>query len=312
MNILLITHSRVVGVVRLIESILDSNPDSHIYISIDGAQNDFVKRNQLEMKRYFDMCISRGVRLHYRFLEINYGVGAGVINAVDWFYNQVEFGVVLEDDLIVSNDFFAFCSQALEIFKNDEEVWMISGSQILGSRYSADELNFANYPMIWGWATWRDKWLEMRKYLVQVKKIPVAKLFDRKYLFWAIGANRALNGLVDTWDTPLAFEFITREKICVISPTNLVTNVGDDNSAAHTQGPGFPLYIPIGIYQGFAVAYPENRKTRISAYNAELERILFKIRFHHLFIPYYSRVLDRISFPRESRTVRLIDRLSLD
>ena len=310
MNILLITHSRVAGVMRLIESVLKSDSTAQIYISIDGYKSEKVKQSQIEMKKYFDDYVSNGVAIKYRFLEINYGVGPGVLNAIDWFFSEVKDGIILEDDLLVSDDFFTYCNQMLEVFKSDDQVWMISGSQLLGSMTSPSELNFTNYPMIWGWATWRQKWIEMRKFVIENKPIRFSKLLDRRYLYWAIGANRALNGLVDTWDTPLAFEFLTRGKICVIPPMNLVSNVGDDSSAAHTAGSGFPLHVPIGFYEGVKRFHFENRDSKIRVYNSRLESELFRIRFHHLLIPYYSRVVDRFKFPKEKRNIKLVDRLN--
>ena len=64
----------------------------------------------------------------YRFLEKNYGCRRAVSGAVDWFFSQVDEGIILEDDCLPSADFFHFCSAALKQYRNDEKIMHINGT----------------------------------------------------------------------------------------------------------------------------------------------------------------------------------------
>jgi len=310
MNILIISYSRYEGLKRLLESVLRFDSEANIFVSIDGAQNSRILEVQSHMRELLNSHLSLGCRLNYQFLEKNNGVAAGVIKAVDWFFAQVESGIILEDDLVVADGFFNYCTQALFDFEHEVDVWMISGSQIFESCDFQNQIQFANYPMIWGWSTWKSKWLVMRESLIKPKPISLKNIFDHRYLFWAVGANRALSGLVDTWDTPLAFEFYDKRKLCVIPPINLVSNIGDDDVAIHTKNSGFPLFVPIQNFNGYRLDCLCQINDGSDNYNSILETKLFKIRWRHIFIPYYSFLLDRFFYPVRNRKIRLAERLA--
>jgi hypothetical protein len=310
MNILIISYSRYEGLKRLLDSVLHFDSEANIFVSIDGAGNNKILEIQNQMRELLDSHLGLGSRLQYQFLEENNGVAAGVIKAIDWFFAQVESGIILEDDLVVADGFFHYCTQSLSDFEHEVDVWMISGSQIFESLDFHGHLQFANYPMIWGWATWRSKWQEMRELLLRPKQIALKNIFNQRYLFWAVGANRALTGLVDTWDTPLAFEFFNNRKLCVIPPVNLVSNVGDDDFAAHTKNSGFPLFVPLQDFKGYQLGDMNQIYSRSKDYNSILETNLFRIRARHIFIPYYSFLLDRFHYPEKNRKIKLADRLA--
>jgi len=310
MNILIVSYSRYEGLKRLLESVLRFDSEANIFVSIDGPSNNRIREVQNQMRELLDSHLSLGCRLNYQFLEKNNGVAAGVIKAVDWFFAQVESGIILEDDLVVADGFFNFCKQALSDFEHEVDIWMISGSQIFESCDFQKQIQFANYPMIWGWATWKSKWHEMRESLIKLKPISLKNIFDQRYLFWAVGANRALLGLVDTWDTPLAFEFYANSKLCVIPPINLVSNIGDDKDAIHTKNSGFPLFVPIQDFNGYRIENLSQIKNKSNNYNSMLEAKLFKIYWRHILIPYYSFWLDWFFFPVKNRKIRLSERLT--
>ncbi len=310
MNILIISYSRYDGLKRLLESVLRFDSEANIFVSIDGARNSNILQVQSQMRELLNSHLNLGCRIHFQFLEKNNGVAAGVIKAVDWFFSQVDSGIILEDDLVVADGFFNYCTQALSDFEHEVDIWMISGSQIFESNDFQNQIQFANYPMIWGWATWKSKWHVMRQSLVRPKPISLRNIFNQRYLFWAVGANRALSGLVDTWDTPLAFEFYDRRKLCVIPPINLVSNIGDDADAVHTKNSGFPLFVPLQDFNGYQVENLDQNNYGSEIYNSMLEAKLFKISWRHIFIPYYSFLLDRYFYPVKNRKIRLAERLA--
>jgi hypothetical protein len=238
----------------------------------------------------------------------NLGVGVGVISAIDWFFGEVECGHILEDDLLVSSGFFQFSRTCLTSFAQDSRVMMVSGTEITGQWRDQSAILWSNYPMIWGWSTWRDRWIVMRAGLLTRKTSNVHNFPSPTNCYWSIGANRVLDGKVDTWDTPLAAEFMIRGWLSVIPPVNLVSNFGDDGNASHTQSGSLGLNLPImDLPRGVKILDSRNLD-KIKSYNKYLERNIFLIRKKHLFLPFYSLLVDRFKY--RNRNKPLIERLS--
>lgn len=48
-----------------------------------------------------------------------------------WVFEKEEQAIILEDDCIPNLDFFRYCDEMLEKYKDDERVMMVSGSNYL-------------------------------------------------------------------------------------------------------------------------------------------------------------------------------------
>jgi hypothetical protein len=305
--VLILAFLRQYGVKRLIESCLE-NDVTRIYISIDGPRSDSdrsIQEEMLEIIREFQVATSTEffVQRHER----NLGVGVGVISGLDWFFTHEGSGHILEDDLQVDSNFFNFSRLALLEFANHESVKMISGSQLIPIASCGEDVPWSNYPMIWGWSSWSDKWEEMRVGLLHRKSYVCFRKDPNVNNFWAIGANRVLDGKVDTWDTPLAAEFYRRMWICITPPSNLVTNSGDDLQAFHTKGDTFGLNLPINKLSSSLDFYSLSSPECINGYNKQLEKIVFKVKKRHLFSPLYAPFSKRNQLKMAPLANRLVE-----
>jgi len=291
--VLILAFLRQYGVKRLIESCLE-NDVSRIYISIDGPRSDSDRSIQLEMLEIIrELQATTSTQIFVQKHKVNLGVGVGVISGLDWFFSHEYSGHILEDDLQVDSNFFIFSRLALLEFANHESVKMISGSQLIPIASRGKDVHWSNYPMIWGWSSWSNKWKEMKDGLLQRKSFVCFQKNSTVNNFWAIGANRVLDGKVDTWDTPLAAEFRRRKWICIIPPSNLVTNSGDDLQAFHTKGDTFGLNLPVSKLFPTLDFYSLSSPEYVNTYNKQLEKIVFKVKKRHLFLPLYSPLRDR-------------------
>lgn len=306
--VLIIAYSRPKGVNSLVKTLVECGIKD-IYVAIDGPRNMKDESNQHEIEEILQKYSSDS-RITINKRKHNLGVAGGVISAVDWFFSQVEMGLVLEDDLIIGTDLVRFIQKSLEQFKENKNVWMISGSQHFPNYMNPKLSVWCNYPIIWGWAGWATKWKEMRSLLLEKKPIALKQLLDRRYLFWAVGANRALSGRIDAWDIPLAFEFMYRKKLCLLPPVNLVSNIGADDVATHTK------FFSSSMNQSLEhldinYCYPESLLTEsISNYNIMMEQNIYKIGMRHFLIPYYSFFLDFFRYSLNRRNIALKIKLS--
>jgi len=300
---LIIAYSRPDGVLRLFKSCVAAGIEK-IYLSLDGPSDLDSLNHQEEILKIVAEYSAR-IEIEVNLLSENHGVAVGVLRALDWYFSKEPAGIVLEDDLVVSPFFFEYVFNALHYTKDSRNILMVGGTQLFPG---LSEHSLAiNYPMIWGWGAWAEDWLVIRNSLLRKKTTSLSQLWDARTTFWIVGANRALSGLVDTWDTPIAYEFYQNGFICIIPPFNLVSNIGTDRFAAHTSLEKFPMHFPISENSnfGFQIALPQESRD----YEKILENKLFHILKRHYFLEIWALLTDWIYFPAATRRQNLKSRL---
>lgn len=306
---LIIAYARPEGVKSLIESCIE-NGVKRIYVAIDGPKEDSSFNRQGKILDVIELFkgykeISFFTLTHSK----NLGVGVAVITAIDWFFSLEDFGYILEDDLVVNSGFFEFSKSALHLFAHDQRVFMICGTEITGNNPNSTEAIWCHYPMIWGWSTWKNRWLVMRRELLLSKSTSQFSKTSIRDNYWAVGANRVLDGKVDTWDTPLAASFVNHRWLSILPPVNLVSNEGNDTNASHTSKDSFGLNLPIQNLKEKIDFLSRFREDQISIYNKSLEKNVFRIRVRHYFLPLYGRIFDKVRYRNKLRP--LSERLNL-
>ena len=76
--------------------------------------------------------------IHRRYSPTNQGCRAGVAAALDWFFCQVEEGIILEDNCVPHPDFLPYCQTLLERYGHDTRVFSICGSNFQEGRRQGD------------------------------------------------------------------------------------------------------------------------------------------------------------------------------
>ena len=93
------------------------------------------------------------------YSDVNQGCRLGVSRAITWFFDQVEEGIILEDDCVPHPDFFPYCATLLERYRHDTRVWSICGSNFqLGNKRGEASYYFSIHGDSWGWASWHRAW----------------------------------------------------------------------------------------------------------------------------------------------------------
>lgn len=179
------------------------------------------------------------------FRDENLGCGKAVSSAISWFFEQVEEGIILEDDCLPHPSFFTYCETMLERYRDNPAVWNIGGAQYsYGRSTSGASYHFSALPVIWGWATWSDRW---KHYRFDVSDLPVRKLRRalksyfrngdmRRYWLWNLCLMKKHK--VDTWDYQFTFSLWLNKGLALVADTNLISNIGFGNDATHTTQPG--------------------------------------------------------------------------
>lgn len=159
--IIIFVYNRVDDLQATIEALKKNKnaniSDIFIYSDAPKTESDIIKVNQV---RNYIKSIEGFNRLTIIERETNYGLAKNIINGITDIINQYEKIIVLEDDLITSNNFICYMNEALKFYENNKKIFSISGFTLpLKSLQNYKYDSYLTYrPSSWGWATWRNRW----------------------------------------------------------------------------------------------------------------------------------------------------------
>jgi|LauGreSBDMM110SN_4_FD.fasta_scaffold44576_1 hypothetical protein len=176
------------------------------------------------------------------FQPKNLGCSNGVANAITWFFEHEEQGIIIEDDNLVHPDFFYFCETLLNKYKDNLRISTISGDNFQnGNKRGEATYYFSKYFGCWGWATWKREW---KFYDKKINFWPQWKLskdwinkfpdkVERKY--WENIFNIMYETDFDSWAYRFLASIMHRGKLNIFPNVNLVSNIGFGEDATHTK-----------------------------------------------------------------------------
>lgn len=137
---------------QTLESIANAN-DWHMFIVFDKSD----KTNNL-----VDMAIGYASKFEKLHIEVNDPRKGMVQNAFDniqWTFRMgSEFTVCIEDDLLLSPDFFHLMNYYIKIFKEDPLAYGAYGAQGGNAEGEIDQLLLADYFTGNGWGVFPENW----------------------------------------------------------------------------------------------------------------------------------------------------------
>lgn len=177
------------------------------------------------------------------FQPTNLGCGKGVSAAITWFLSEESAGIILEDDVRPSLDFFPFASEMLSRYATDNRVWSVSGLNVDPAHVVSmqkESYRFSLMPHIWGWATWARAWeafdLDLANWqtwldlddVCERNRLPhpAKMLLQRRF-------SQVASGKVDTWDIPWTARSLSANGLHVVPRWNLSQNVGIFDDPTH-------------------------------------------------------------------------------
>lgn len=97
----------------LLDRLAEVQPNT-VYFAVDGPRPDRIgETEKVAQVRELRSRITWTTDVHTLFQDTNHGCGQGVSKAITWFFENVERGIILEDDIIPDPSFFPFCTELL-------------------------------------------------------------------------------------------------------------------------------------------------------------------------------------------------------
>lgn len=220
------------------ESIRAAQPP-RLYVAADGARKSKEGEEEIcRQVRQIATQIDWPCEVKTLFRDTNLGCGKAVSEAITWFFEHEEMGIILEDDCLADQSFYGFCDVLLDKYKNEKSVMHIGGTIFIDYLpRNGESYFFSQFSHIWGWASWRDRWQYYDLHLVgfNLKRDTAYYNFSQKALkYFNKRFHQVSSGKINTWDYQWNMTIWRRSGICVMPSVNLVTNIGFGEDATHT------------------------------------------------------------------------------
>lgn len=231
--ILLLTFNREKKALTVLNAIRAVEPKK-IYIASDGGRNDEERIKVKQIRKKLLASIDWDCEVIKLFHPQNQGCKNAVSSSITNFFKSEEKGIVLEDDCLPNIEFFSYCKNALELYEKDLNIYHISGTNILNKSKSS---YLSKYPMVWGWATWKDRWEKYDKDLSNIESFKevsylLQSLQEKQY--WKNIFQDSKKNKIDTWDYQWIFTIWKNKAMALAPELNMVKNIGFDLEATHT------------------------------------------------------------------------------
>ena len=265
--ILILAFNRPARLRALIDRLRTIRPIA-LFVSVDGPRpGNQQDRTLVQEVQQLTALIDWPCQVKTNFQQVNLGCGKAVSSGIDWFFEHVDRGVILEDDVLPSQDFFPFCAELLERYENDERVFAISGCNFAPD----DEIEqlasyrFSSITHVWGWATWRRAW-ETYRYDIRDwrTRLPWRRRWQATganvggLVYWTAVFDWMRWGKLDTWDYQWSLAQMAHEGLTATPNVNLTDNVGFAEDATHTSEQ--PAFIRPSEPMQFPLRHPEVRR----------------------------------------------------
>ena len=271
--ILLIIYNRVNETHNLFQVLRKIAPEK-LYVAADGA-------NTTEDKHDYRNCLkARCVimpewkcELHTYFKDEHAGKNGMIYQAIQWFFDNEPEGIILFDDIMPHLDFFPYCEELLNRYREQKEVMHIGANyfnkkeqrKFWRNQKKAKSVEpsyyFSAYANLWGFATWKDRWKNFTNKMTQLNGINFNKLLNtymdkpKERFFWLNRYNILSKHGLQSFDNQYNFYIWYKKGLAIAPHVNLVANTGFKNQSLRVRRlqrktlPIMPLIHPAVIQQ---------------------------------------------------------------
>ena len=227
--IVIFTYNRPKNLSELLNSLQDNDlaNNSIVYFFVDFPKNIKDKNANDEVLK----IVNRSWKFKEKYIVLrkeNLGIRDNIVDGVSTILKNYEKIIVLEEDLVVGKYFLEFMNTALTKFKNQSNVWHISGYNYKVNNPFGNSSFLTKHMSCWGWGTWRENWLCLDKNMLNNINIEQIKEFNFNNLiksnYEQLHSNQV--GKIKTWAIFWQQTIFLNKGYCLMPTRSLVVNTG--------------------------------------------------------------------------------------
>lgn len=264
--ILMVVFNRADKTQEVFNRIREVQP-KQLFMSADGPRSHKPnEKAKTDAVRAIMQQVDWDCEVHTLFQTDNLGCRNGVNTGINWFFEQVERGIILEDDCVPDVSFFHFCEEMLERYKDADQVLQISGSNLIADQFLdyKDSYVFSNFALIWGWATWRRAWQKMDLDMVNLPKFKAENRIkdlvpDGGGQYYMLDKfDDTQQKANDSWAYAWFYSLLLHKGLSIVPTKNLIQNVGiGGEDATHTTSSSTERYKKDSSSLTFPLKHPK-------------------------------------------------------
>lgn len=216
--------------------------EAEVFIFVDTSDAPERQDNIQKVQEYLiELKKEQGFKnICVEYAQSHRGLANSVIYGVSKVIEEYGQVIVIEDDLITSIDFLDYMNKALEYYKNEKDIWSISGYSFpMKSLHTYPHDIFYSYRACsWGWATWKDRWetvdWNVGQYSEFIKDKYWQKRFNQGGSDMTFMLKKQMDGEQDSWAIRWCFEQSNQGKYTIYPCISKVENIGCDGSGTHS------------------------------------------------------------------------------
>ena len=243
--VLFCIYNRLSYTQRSFQQIRKAKPPQ-LFIAADGPKNKKDKINCQENRAWVVKNVDWKCELKLLFSERNLGCTIAMKDSIDWFFTNVKYGIILEDDCVASNSFFQFCSILLKKYQFNEKIMTIVGFNSFHDKDIWNENNrkifekkktdyiFLKGPFNeFGIATWKRSWVKNDMHLSkwsEYKKKDILKFYNDKNVTDNLKIKLKSiceSPLYSCWGNIWITNTILNDGLYIMPLKNMVNNIGE-------------------------------------------------------------------------------------
>jgi hypothetical protein len=212
---------------------------SRLYIAQDGPRDEDEAKALEDVINFILNNVDWDVKLHIFKSNQNNGPNLFIYKAINWFFENEERGIIIEEDGFSTKTYFDFAKNLLEKHDKDKEVYAICGFSAFSKNdnakcdYFYSNINFAP----WVFATWKDRWTKFDFELQNIDSFDfIYNVYKNKIManIMMSYANIIVKNIEEfkdkiTWDLKFRFTIQHNNGHCLFPRQNLIKHLDFDS-----------------------------------------------------------------------------------
>jgi Glycosyl transferase family 2 len=209
--------------------------DSELYIYADGPKPDCSAeglKNITETRKVLRSEQWCG-KVTITESETNKGLAASVLAGVSEVLKKYDNAIIVEDDVLLSGFFLQYMNDALNMYKNDSQVFAIAGWTYFTRLGKIKETFFMRYPDSISWGVFKRSWdqfnydaIDLKSKLHQTGNMSRFNPFS-KYHYFDKMLDMQIDSKIDSWAIRWTATTVLNNGLVLYPPVSMSKHMGD-------------------------------------------------------------------------------------
>lgn len=215
--------------------------ESDLYIFSDGPKGEKDFKKVSEVRALIKSINSGFKKIKIIEREKNLGLANSIITGVSEILSENDRIIVMEEDLISSENFLNFVNDSLDKYEKDEKVFSVTGYTYhinIPENYKYDNYFTPRCESL-GWGTWKDRWMkadwELKEFKDFIKDKNAIKNFNKVGCDLIGMLIKQQLGKLDSWAVRWCFTHFKNNAVCSYPTSSKIIHIGEGGFATHVK-----------------------------------------------------------------------------